>query len=259
MCIDYLQSFFLIRHREIYGNFAPFLVRAGFTSYLIVRDPEHINTILESDHMVPQGSHVQMFDEVMGSPKEAAQLALEQARSKKDDNLQYAHLVLPRKYLSGKHLEAFAERYSSILSRNLSDKMFQEKTWTEIEDLWIFFRNELTRAIVEAIYGSDLLKSYSHLARDFWDFDSSIEDLKRGVPEFMAPKAHSARNRILEHLEMWLKSYDHEGKVDQGNEDSGVDGQKVSDFFRARDETLARIDSITHRARAAEALALLQR
>jgi hypothetical protein len=225
-----------------------------------VRDPQHINTLLNSDSMVPQGLHVQMFDEVMGSPKHAIQRGLIQASRKKDDNLEYAHSVLPRKYLSGTHLDSLLERYTSILSRNLSDKMFQEKTWTEIEDLWTFFRNEVTRAIVEIIFGSTLLKSYPRLVRDFWEFDSNIDDLKRKLPRFMIPKAYLTRDQLVEHMEKWLQSSNSDNNSEQGNADgSDGDGCKASELFWARDQTLAKVGWVTYRARAAEALALLQR
>jgi hypothetical protein len=208
--------------------------------------------------MVPQGVHVELFNEVFGAPKEATLLVHSQTSRKKEDDLDYAHKILPQNYLSGAHLDAMVERYASTLSRNLSEKMFQEKTWTELEDLWTFFRNEITKVLVETIYGSGLLKTYPRIVRDFWEFDSNIENVKRKVPRFLAPKAYAARDRLLEQTEKWLQSLESATESEKGRgEDTGWDASKGSLFFQKRDEALANVGSIGHRARAAEVLALL--
>lgn len=207
--------------------------------------------------MTARALHVQIFDKVMGSPKEA--LLLYGGIGEGSDEVEHAHLTLPRQYFSGTQLTPMADVYVSTFRRNFSNKMFQTKTWTEIEDLWSFFQNEITRATIETIFGSAILKQYPRLVRDFWEFDSNIENFTRGLPRFMMPAAYTARDRLHENLKNWLQSA-HKGSdfAKDGDEDPAWDSDMGSKFFQVRDTVFAKIPSLDYRARAAEALAIMQ-
>lgn len=210
--------------------------------------------------MTPKALHVQVFDKVLGSPKEALELYNAMGTGNKEsDQLDYAHLTVPRKYFSGTPLIPMAEVYISVLRRNLSNKMFQEKYWTEIEDLWSFFQHEITRATMETIFGSAMLKRYPGVIRDFWEFDTNIENFTRGLPRFTMPKAYAARDRLHKNLTEWLQA-SHKGSdfAKVGDEDPNWDEDMGSKFFQARDSVFANIPSFNDQARAAETLAIMQ-
>lgn len=136
----------------------------------------------------------------------------------------------------------------------MADKMFQERTWTEIEDLWSFFQLEISKACIETVYGSAILKTYPKLVRDYWDLDSSIEELLRGLPQFMAPSAHAARERLHQNLKEWLEAV-HKGDrfAKTAEEDSDWDENMGSKYFQERDAIFAR-GSWSYEARVAETL-----
>jgi hypothetical protein len=207
--------------------------------------------------MTPTQLHVQVYDKVMGSPKAA--LPLYAGIGEGSEEVSYAHLTLPRVFLSGAPLIPVADVYIRTLRRQLGNKMIQTKTWTEIEDLWSFFQNEITRATLETIFGSTLLKQYPKLVKDFWEFDSNIENFTKALPRFILPDAYSARDRLHENLEKWLKSA-HEGDdfAKVGEEDPVWNESMGSKFFQARDEIFAKIPAMDYRARAAEALGIMQ-
>jgi len=207
--------------------------------------------------MTPRALHVQVFDKVMGSPKLA--LPLYDGIGEGSEEVSHAHLTVPRLYLSGAPLVPVADIYIQTFRRNLSNKMFQTKSWTEIEDLWGFFQNEITRATIETIFGSTLLKQYPRLVKDFWEFDGNIDNFTRGLPRFMMPSAYTARDRLHENLKKWLQS-SHKGEdfAKVGEEDPVWDSNMGSKFFQARDMVFAKIPSLDYHARAAEALAIMQ-
>lgn len=241
----------------------PFTVKASLSkSYVVVKDPKHVRKVLHAEQFVPEGRHVQLLDKVVGAPKEALRLYEKSNRSpKKDDDLVYAKVVLPRKHLQGDHLTSIAEKYISNLSRNMASKMFQEQTWTEIEDLWSFIQLEVTRAMVEALFGSALLKMYPRLVNDFVRFESGVDDMAQGSPPFMNStfmnsKVYNARVRLLKSFNAWLQSCDQEPAVAEGQET--WDATRGSSFFQASDRAIARITP-GYEARASAALGLLQR
>jgi hypothetical protein len=229
-------------------------------SFLIIRDANHVKKVFQSvKQMTPKPFHVQIFDKVMGSPREAVEFYSSTTQSKEREDLEYAHSTIPRIYFQGSTLASMAEKYISVLRRNLSEKMFQEKFWTEIEDLWSFFQNEITKAVMETIFGSAILKQYPGLVRDFWIFDKNIENFTNGKPRFLMPHAYKARSELLQNIKKWLQAV-HAGSdfARDGEDDPDWDAEKGSKFWQARDTVYARIPSLDFDARASEALGMMQ-
>ncbi|KAH7132575.1 putative cytochrome-like protein P450 [Dendryphion nanum] len=244
-----------------YGNFAPFVVKAGPLPFVVVRHPEHVKKVLQSvKQMTTTDLHVRIFDKVMGAPVQA--VALYKAvgtGNKQSDEVDHAHITLPRQYFTGTGVAPMANVYIRLMQRNLSTKMFQEKFWTEIEDMWSFFQNEISRATIEMLFGSSLMKQYPKIVRDFWEFDQHVETLSQGLPRFLNSSAHEARDRLRENLQRWLESA-HKGSdfAKIGEEDPDWDETMGSKFLQARDSIFANIPSFDSSARAAEALAIMQ-
>ncbi|KAF2475223.1 cytochrome P450 [Lindgomyces ingoldianus] len=244
-----------------YGRLAPFVVRAGPLSFLVVRDANHVKKIFQSSKtLTPTALHVQVFDKVMGSPKEVLEIYGAVGSGRTDsEQVDYAHLTVPRLHLVGTSLTSIAEVYIAILRRNLAKKRFNVERWVEIQDLWSFFQVEITRATMETLFGSVILEDYPDLVQDFWKFDSNIENFTRGLPRFMIPSAWAARDRLRQKIKKWLQSV-HEGDdfAKLGEEDPSWDQNMGSKFFQHRDSVLAKIAGMNDDARASEAMAIMQ-
>lgn len=106
-------------------------------------------------------------------------------------------------FQEGASLAAATEAYISTLSANMHDKMFQQDTWTRIEDLWSFLQLVLIRCTLETFFGSAMLKRYPKLVRDYLDFDSAIEGFVQGMPRLMLHGASKPRNKLLVGLKEW--------------------------------------------------------
>ncbi|KAF2865178.1 cytochrome P450 [Massariosphaeria phaeospora] len=189
-----------------YGSSAPFVVKAGSISLVVVRDAKHAQKILQaSAHMTPKALQVRALDKAMDAPIEALLLYdMIRTGSLEDDHNHSARLVVPHKYLTGPSLSSISDVYLATFRRNLSNKMFQFKTWTEIEDMWSFFHNEISKAVMETLFGPAVMKQYPRLVRDFWEFDSNFDGFILGYPQFMMSSAYTARDRLLGNLWDWL-------------------------------------------------------
>lgn len=243
-----------------YGNFAPFVVKQGLNSTLVLRDPSHIQKILQSPKQLTSTAFIaRTYGKVFGTPKAALRIYRgEDVTEKQKQALDYAHLTLPQKYLAGASLVPVADLYASALSRNLNDKMFQFDFWTQIEDFWSFFQRTITRCIIETLFGSALLKQYPNIILDYWEFDAAMESFAQGLPGFVMPDAQSARDRLHQGIEKWLKT-NHSGTdfARLGDDDPVWDEHKGSKFIQERDDVFAKIEGLDMKARTAELLAIL--
>jgi hypothetical protein len=248
----------LMKRSKDYGNFAPFFVKAGPASHLVLRDPVHFERILSI--LDPTAAEVEAYDKVFGMPEAA--LSLYSGKGATESKLRAmlaAHNKLRTMCLTEASLTAFAEIYVSILSGNLHDKMFQAGTWTQIEDTWSFLEQVVTRCALEALFGSDLFKQYPSVVRDLWEYEEAIEDYLPGMPRFMVPSAVAeTRDRLLQGIEKWL-NLNHSGSDFARIEatDPEWDASKGSKFVQERDHVLANVKVVDIKARAAEMLRLM--
>lgn len=163
-----------------YRQFAPFKIRAGLHSYVILTDPTQASRVLDApEHFTTNQGSVEALDKLFGSP--------EPAKHSQQPSMNLQH--------DGK-LESVTQAYISILSANMHDKMFQYDTWTRIEDLWSFLQLVLARCTLEAIFGSTLLEIYPRAVRDFLDFASATEDFMPGMSRMMLTGISKPRERL---------------------------------------------------------------
>lgn len=214
-----------------------------------------------SDHLTTNFVRQEMFDKVFGIPKSCLEV-YKGLDAKKDEfeQLQHASLTLPRKYLVGSSLISLADIYVSTLRRNMSNKMFQTETWTQIEDLSSFFELEITRAVAETLFGSALIKQYPKIAQDFWKLETNIQHFLPGLPRLTVSGVYGIRDRLLENFKKWLQATHGGtdfGKI--GQDDPVWDESRGSKYVQERDTVLAGMPSFNYQARAAEMLGMLYR
>jgi hypothetical protein len=223
-------------------------------SFVVLRDPGHVKKVVEASNQTNDtASRAKRYDKVYGAPESA--LNLYQAQSEK---LAYAHTTVPRKYLTGSPLVSLVDTYALILSRSLQDKMFQVGTWTQIEDLWSFLQQVITRCVMEALFGSALFKQYPRIVRDYCEFDTAVDKFLPGMPRFMVSAAGRPRERLHEGIGKWLKT-NHSGSefAKLQADDPDWDEHKGSKFIQERDDALAKIEGLDLQARTAETLSVM--
>lgn len=166
--------------------------------------------------------------------------------------------TVARSHLTGPYLVSLANVYISIFRRNMSNKMFQDKTWTQIEDLWSFFQIEITRTTTEMLFGSGILKQYPKVTQDIWKFDAFVANFLPGMPRFAVSSADESRDRLLEGLKKWLQAT-HGGTdfAKAGHDDPVWDEKKGSKFIQDQDQRFANLPTFNYHARAVEALKIM--
>jgi hypothetical protein len=239
---------------EYYGKYAPFVVRVGLRSFVVLRDPENVKRVAEaSKQWTPKDAENHINEIIFGYPKVDAHNA-------NNEKVEQARSALSQKYLIGTSLNTTIDLYASTLSRNLNDKMFQVGSWTQIEDYWSFFEQVLTRCSIETLLGSAIFKQYPGLVKDFWKFEDAIDSFIPGMPRLLVSAAHNEpRDRLLQGIGKWLKA-NHSGSefAKINNEDPDWDNYKGSKFVQERDDVLAKI-GLDIEARAADMLSLVHR
>lgn len=210
--------------------------------------------------MVPKGRHGRLFDKAFGTPQ--GSLKAIQAMTKdhtQSEGLDFVHSRIPRQYCSGAGLKSMGEAYTLLLRHNLGNKMFQDRTWTEIEDLWSFFQIEVTRATLATLFGEKLLKVYPKIVKDLWEFDANLDSLSTGLPQFLIPNAYKVRDRLQENIEKWLKSTKNEraGSMDSEKEENSQDRDLGSAYFRATSKAIQELGFEDGQTRAAAVLAMM--
>jgi hypothetical protein len=180
--------------------------------------------------------------------------------TQESEKMRYVHGDLAQKHFTDSALKSLTETYVTIFHRNMSNKMFQVGTWTQIEDVWSFFEIDITRATTETLFGSALLKQYPKLARDLGDFNSKVEDFLPGLPRFMVSSSIPPRDRLLDGMKKWLQT--HHGGTDfakMNDDDPMWNEEKGSKFIQERDNVFANMPSFNYQARAVESLSILHR
>ncbi|KAI4704384.1 hypothetical protein J4E81_001450 [Alternaria sp. BMP 2799] len=201
-----------------YGNFAPFLV----LDFAVLRDPEHTKKVMQACYR----------KDLKKKYKDAAVNAQEFLMTQRG--------VTTCKYLEGSSLATMTNLYTDILSRNMNDKMFQISSWTQIEDVWSFLQQVLTRCSLELLFGSAILKQYPGLIKDYWKFEDAIQDYLSVQYLFRPAPYKEPLERLWQGVEKWLK-VNHSGTefAKTGPDDADLDEYRGSKFIQELDDTIA--------------------
>ncbi|KAF2121682.1 cytochrome P450 [Lophiotrema nucula] len=245
-----------------YGSLAPFFFRAGPVRFLVVTDPSHIKSIfLASKQITPKTFHLTVFEKVLGLPKPAVEIyAADESKCKETKAVNFAHLTLNRKYMSGTALTELTELYVRALRKNLSRMNFDSRRWTTIEDIWAFFRREIPNATIEVILGPSILDMHPDIVGQFWAFDDNLQEYSRRLLRHaLTTSPYAARDRILGSLKAWISSSQPEiPDTEAITKEAFWNPNTGSKLFRHRDSIFAGIPGMGLDGRASETLGLLQ-
>lgn len=88
------------------------------------------------------------------------------------------------------------ERFQNILKRNLNAEHIGEER-VGFPDLFVFFCNNVGKAVLESLFGPSLLAINPGFTDDLWEFDENVVHLAKRMPRFMIPGAYRVRERLL--------------------------------------------------------------
>ena len=234
---------------EEYGRFAPFLV----LNFAVLRDPEHVKKAMQACR--PAITRRNMHEVIVLSRKDLEKKYDDAAAHMRD--VSFERGVTTCKYLEGSSLATMTNLYTDILSRNMNDKMFQVSSWTQIEDVWSFLEQVLTRCSVELLFGSAILKQYPGLIKDYWKFEEAIQGFLSTDDLFRTPPYKESLDRLWQGVEKWLK-VNHSGTefAKTGPNDADLDEHRGSKFIQELDDMIAS-SQLPSEARIAEMLDVL--
>lgn len=239
-----------------FGSFAPFTVKAGLRTFVVLRDPRHIRVAAQALALPERNSIVRHeYEDVFKAP--ASSRTNDSKSEKYNDKANHARKVSIQKYLTGASLPNLGELYASRLSSSMNDKMFQFGTWTQLEDSWSFFQQVLTRCMVETLLGSTFFRQYPKFVKEYWVFEDSLQSYVPGISGLLDLSAYEKpRDTLLQGLEKWIRT-NHAGKefAKVESNDPDWDQEKGSKFVQEFDSLFSEFSS--EESRAVELLQLI--
>jgi hypothetical protein len=130
----------------------------------------------------------------------------DQSQLPEEQRTEYLHQTLHKKFLTGAPLEATCARYVESLRRQLRKLDFKSKGTIEMPDLRALIYDHASIALIEALYGSEILRMFPNIADTFEKADSNLLALISGKPKFMNPSAYKPRDDLLSMLREWSEA-----------------------------------------------------
>ncbi|KAF1994307.1 cytochrome P450 [Amniculicola lignicola CBS 123094] len=111
--------------------------------------------------------------------------------------------------LSKKGVDELVPRFTENLRRNCK-RMAQGDKWVEMSSLHSVVRDIIFPAIVDAVFGPNLLADSPELLTMFWEFDDCTPFLGRMMPNFLKPNAAKSRDACLLAMKRWRRRAEEE-------------------------------------------------
>lgn len=108
--------------------------------------------------------------------------------------------------LSGAQLEALSARFQKYLAEQIEDSANEiGADWTAFPDLTSFVQKHVLEAAICSSFGTCIFSLNPSFAEDFWNFNRSVGALFMGLPRWLNPVAHRAREKMLKNVKRWQK------------------------------------------------------
>ncbi|KAL2833628.1 cytochrome P450 [Aspergillus pseudoustus] len=257
-----------------YAPNTPVQVTFGSLSAYVITGSESLSTILRGSRtLTPKPFMARTMLTMFGTPQSAIPLYLEDdsgtgskplpGSNVPDNRRIYAHQhAAAHRFLTGDALRGLTERFMAFLSedlQNLSVKLDEDGDgWFVGDDFYTFWKDRIFRAAVKALFGLKLLELNPSFGTDFWDYLDATPVLTRGLPRWMTPSAHAARDKILDSITKWHRvAREDSENARRGTEDPDWDKYWGSVWLKKRYQFGVETGLLDERARAAEDLALL--
>ena len=167
-----------------------------------------VSTTLSSRDLTQKPLIMKHLSDAFGMPKEDLAMYVEKDESADHmehlDPSQQDHRAL-HTTLSGSTLAGLADTNYATLVESIEKKRAEWTEWVELPDLYVFVRDELSRALMRALCGDEIFNVTTDFMHDFWDFDEKLPQLFKGLPGWMTPRACASRDNMAQHLHAWHK------------------------------------------------------
>lgn len=114
----------------------------------------------------------------------------------------YQHSSAHR-FLAGDALRQMTERFMGFLSDEIHHDPSIGGEWSEMPDLYDFWKSRIFCAAVKSLFGPSLLSLNPSFERDFWDFVNVTPTLMKGLPRWVIPNVYRARDKVLAAVKNW--------------------------------------------------------
>ncbi|KAL9594944.1 MAG: hypothetical protein Q9219_006750 [cf. Caloplaca sp. 3 TL-2023] len=120
-----------------------------------------------------------------------------------DRVMHLTHENLSRGLLAPDGLAEVSSRFERYLTQALEALNVGEEDWVEEGDLLEFFEKIVGTALLQAIFGAELLRLNSSFVRDLWAFDRMVMGLAKRLPFVWIPRAYWLRRKLLQGVKKW--------------------------------------------------------
>lgn len=174
------------------------------------------------------------------------------SRTVQEDRILYHQTHSAQKYLAAPYLGPLAERYLRFFRESV-DRLVIGEDWMDHPDLYAFLQLTVSRANVEAMMGSDILKVNPGLIEHFWQAKRNAPAYFRGWPRWLVPRAFRERDRVVDEIAKWQEHALANANVMQtGPGDPDWEPVLGSRYEKARLQYMLKMKPLTARVRASE-------
>ena len=185
-----------------------------YTDFYVVSGTDHIKALFKESDLHTRAYKSMATKNILKMPKELLAFWLSDdsgvnlsphSTSSVPPHLRidYLHFSSVHRFLSGPSLKPFADRFTTNLLAQLSQRPDFGENWVHLPDLFSLMREEFLTASLRAMFGNYLLESSANFVQEYWDFHTAIYALAKGYPRWMKPKAHHDRDKCVESIKRW--------------------------------------------------------
>jgi hypothetical protein len=142
------------------------------------------------------------------------------------------------KQWSGPHLSTTTQRFKRGLESRIDALGFSDE-WTTVDDFYTLLAKTVSEAVVECIFGPQLLRLNPGFIDDMWTYDDMIPWLARGVPRWLMPGPYRIRDSLREQIKKWYAAAREEFTESSIEADGDGDPYWGSEFVRYLQKTLS--------------------
>ena len=227
------------------------------TNICIIQGNRNVAAILRENSLsaIPLAAH--LLQNAFKLPSHVVQLHFEESKPVQSGvTPMYSKIrEINRRFLTGSEGTAFMNRFQDGLIAQIRS-LEQKCEATHWEDLAAFFKTDLTKVVLDAICGKELLRLSPDFLDNFWVFNDGLNGFLTHDSKLFGTRSNHARNQSLRAIERWqseaARNFDPE-MIDS----DGADPYWGSRFFRERYAMMQGLEGYDTKAMASQELAFL--
>ena len=162
-----------------------------------------------------------------------------------------------QKYLYGTHLNQMTIRFLKHLGEQIQKDEWVTNVWQDHPNLTDFLQTRIFRAATTSLCGPHFFRLNPTFTEDFWTYIGDLPVLYKGLPRWLNPKAHQARDRCIAAIIKWHKHAWENLDHSNDNDDLAWEPYFGARIMRVRYTNFRKMEATTDKSRAAEDLAMI--